>query len=402
MACNPPYARGLTGQWDKCRFPGVLRQDCYEYINFDYDCSILECPNRTIVIQICNSNSIPDDDFKVYLNGTYLGDITSLGTNSCTGAFFIADSSATLDPKDSDLLCDSGGKCSVSSSAIIRFSKNLLIRGKNIVAMENIKDNGRGNGGTWQVRNYLNTNGKLTCPCNVANFSFSGGEGANFPDPFDPKGASAPNFQFNECCPPGTTLCPTPAPTATPGGSKSSDEKTGLFIEHSEYPVFQSFGLDDYSPNFTPIQSDPEPVFSIQESFISCNITARLRTTGCCIELEESTGRMYAVGAGTVSASVISGLSSKCCPSFKLKVNGKRSSNTVRDGEPIDIQVDSNCNCTKKNPWRTPGGFKPGPCNKGPAPTPGPFRILKNTETGVYQIQLNLNTSSGQNDCGCG
>ena len=38
MACNPPYARGITGQWDKCRFPGVLRQDCYDYINFDYNC----------------------------------------------------------------------------------------------------------------------------------------------------------------------------------------------------------------------------------------------------------------------------------------------------------------------------------------------------------------------------
>jgi hypothetical protein len=111
---------------------------------------------------------------------------------------------------------------------------------------------------------------------------------------------------------------------------------------------------------------------------------------------------MYAVGSGTVSARVTSGLNSKCCPDFKLNVNGKRWSANVQDGAPITIEVDSKCKCAKKKPWRTPGGFKPSPCHKGPAPTPGPLRILKNTETGVYQIQLNLNTNSSQNDCGCG
>jgi hypothetical protein len=109
---------------------------------------------------------------------------------------------------------------------------------------------------------------------------------------------------------------------------------------------------------------------------------------------------MYAVGAGTVTARIISGYNSKCCPDFALAINGKKNSKVVQDGEYLTITTSTKCKCNKKSPWRTPGGFKPGPCHKGPAPTPGPLRILKNIETGVYQIQLNTNSS--QNDCGCG
>jgi hypothetical protein len=109
---------------------------------------------------------------------------------------------------------------------------------------------------------------------------------------------------------------------------------------------------------------------------------------------------MYAVGAGTVSARIISGFCSSCID-FSVYINDQKNSAVVRDGSTITVSGRSTkCKCNKKTPWRTPGGFKPGPCNKGPAPTPGPLRILKNIETGVYQIELNTNSS--QNDCGCG
>jgi hypothetical protein len=288
-----------------------------------------------------------------------------------TGYFLISDSSAVLDKSESSI-----PQCSITTS---RFSADSIKGGTNILNIKIVKVNDRGNAGAFNIRSYLKRNGKLVCGCNVGSVSY-GVEGDY-------------TFTYDSCCgsnevPP----CPTPAPTSPPSGS--SDEKTGLFIERSEYPMFQSFGLDDYLPNFTSIQSDP--VFSNQ-STDNCNITIQLRTTGCCLELEESTGRVYAVGSGTVSARIISGYCSRCSD-FAAYINDKKNSATVQDGSIVNVSGRSTkCKCNRKTPWKTPGGFRPGPCNQGGAPTPGPYRILKNIETGIYQIQLN----SSQNDCGC-
>jgi hypothetical protein len=534
MACNPPYKRGLIGQWDKCRFPGVLRQDCYEYINFDYDCSGNPCPDRVVVIEVCDANAAHDDNIKITLNGTVIADVLDFSADERNGYFLIAHPSATLDVENSSLTGENLGahpeKClyvsgsstcwchakgdSSSPPNIIRFDPKLILRGANTIGTSLVKAGNNGNYGHFNVRTYLNRDGKLVCGCDATVITYG-----NPPQTLD--------FPFDNCCGAGEApSCPTPTatplPTATPApdsgsgcnccvyaasgscihatsesdcyarggsfyqpfgngtcpsikpvgkccgpetitcigrtgpkcrlGSKAecdavggifsgygtdcpgSDEKCGypcrtsFFIDssytnsdpdYSSYdeidfmqrypPELYGFGFNDcsyeYPSLYQPqalIQPEPEPVFSTQATS-SCNITAQLRTTGCCLELEESTGRMYAVGAGTVSVRVTSAINSKCsCLDFKLNINGKRWNNTVRDGEPINIEVDSSCKCAKRKPWRTPGGFKPSPCNKGPAPTPGPLRILKNTETGVYQIQLNLNTSSSQNDCGCG
>ena len=388
MACNPPYARGLTGQWDKCRFPGVLRQDCYDYINFDYDCSGKPyCPDRVVVIEVCDTNAARDDNIKVTLNGTVIADVLDFSKDERNGYFLISDPDATLEASESSISQCHGTSPGLPIS-VKRFGSGAIKGGTNTINVKIVQQNFNGNAGAFNVRSYVKRDGKLVCGCTIGTVPY-GAEGDY-------------TFTYDNCCgssdaPP----CSTPSPTTIPGGGGggSSDEKTGLFIERSEYPVFQSFGLDDYLPNFAPFQAEPEHIFSTQATG-SCNITAQLRTTGCCLELEESTGRMYAVGAGTVSARIISGFCSSCID-FSVYINDKKNSAVVRDGSTITVSGRSTkCKCNKKTPWRTPGGFKPSPCNKGPAPTPGPLRILKNIETGVYQIELNTNSS--QNDCGCG
>ena len=521
MACNPPYKRGLTGQWDKCRFPGVLRQDCYDYINLNYDCSGKPyCPDRVVVIEVCDTNAARDDNIKVTLNGVVIAEVLDFSKDERNGYFLISDPSATLDASESSISNCHGTSPGLPIS-VKRFSSDSIKGGSNIINIKIVQQNFNGNAGAFNIRSYLKSNGKLICGCTIGTVPY-GAEGdytftydnccgsnevpscptptpaATVPPPtatpvsscnccvyngiIDSNGyegvscveatsesdCSSKNFAslvyiggfYNKtgaalwscptsvpvgrCCGPETiTVCGQTGPKCrqinksacdTVGGifsgygtyCPSGDEKCGgypcrtsSFINDSQeyfnydeidfmqrYPSeLYGFGFNDYS-----YPSSPQPEVSIQSAETTftiqatggCNITAQLRTTGCCLELEESTGRMYAVGAGTVSYRIISGLNTKCCGDFSLNINGKGKSVSVQDGAYITVEVNSKCKCTKKSPWRTPGGFKPSPCNKGPAPTPGPYRILKNTETGVYQIELNLNTDSGQNDCGCG
>jgi len=503
MACNPPYKRGLTGKMPGgcCEFPGVLRQDCYDYINFDYYCSkVLYCLEFSGIKLVFWADHGCDCAKYSFYFGSIGGDgkwdqskeifLSEINLNSTDGPNpggpVPPEYSCYNDPKktpDGTVCCVSGGNVSLQTATV---SPDLI---KNIEQSESGSD-------------CINVFVKLKC------------ESVNDPGhtecttvsrPPDGCHGSATNYiAFSEdgCCLSTGTLdsgadsdwgqgvaqikiccnnCPTPTPTPTPsvgcnccvyssggglqqsvsciestdesdcysqGGSVytagviscptnpsdacircdvicmqnygklcSQDEKgcvcqgvlTGNFVDpYLNEPMFYSFGAEEYlsppQPEYASViqeesKIEVEPVFSTQATS-NCNITAQLRTTGCCLEFEESTGRMYAVGAGTVTARIISGYSSKCCPDFALVINGKKNSKVVIDGEYLTITTSTKCKCNKKSPWRTPGGFKPGPCHKGPPPTPGPFRILKNIETGVYQIQLNTNSS--QNDCGCG
>ena len=454
MACNPPYARGITGQWDKCRFPGVLRQDCYDYINLNYDCSGKpDCPDRVVVIEVCDTNAARDDNIRVTLNGTVIADVLDFSKDERNGYFLISDPDATLEASESSISNCHGTSPGLPIS-VKRFSPDSIKGGTNTINVKIVQQNFNGNAGAFNVRSYVKRDGKLICGCFIQSNIAYGAEGDY-------------TFTYDNCC--GSTEVVPSCPCPSTSGSFSSgfgscqridnvskvtnNFKTKALLEAAgdandeiiingqiyqagvfpfNWSSFDTGGCSvdgdngahawSYSKILQPNESvtfggkdnglgggvngswtlEVESCSDSGSSSNKCYITAQLRTTGCCLELEESTGRMYAVGAGTVRANVTSGLSSKCCPSFKLKVNGKISSNTVRDGEPIEIQVESNCKCAKRKPWRTPGGFRPSPCNKGPAPTPGPLRILKNIETGVYQIELNLNTNSSQNDCGCG
>ena len=63
-----------------------------------------DCPDRRVVIQVCNSNSQIDDNFDVYLNGSYIGYL-DLDSNSQVGSIFIGDADTNITVTQPDFTC---------------------------------------------------------------------------------------------------------------------------------------------------------------------------------------------------------------------------------------------------------------------------------------------------------
>lgn len=479
MACNPPYARGLTGKWDKCRFPGVLRQDCYQYINFDYNCSKLpECISVSgvdIVFYACHGCDLAEYDFyfgglgtegkwddnkqkslgNINLNsgvpGANKGAISPNKVTSIPDKYSCSNSKTTINgttcciPVCSNILSIQSMEIPSSMFDNIDFSSidqnciEVFVKLKCALPSD-LKCHS-------DVTKYIAYSKKDGCCVATGSLNSASDIGYGL-------GVEKIKICCNSCCGPSTNgsfnsglgSCEridnvskvtnnfkTKALLEVTGGANDEVIIDGNIYQAGEFPFnWSSFNTGcsvdgdngghawSYSKILQPNESvtfggkdngyggEVNGSWTLKTCTDSssgssgvCNITAQLKTTGCCLELEESTGRMYAVGSGTVSASIIRGFCSKCSD-FSIYINEQKNSAVVRDGSTIIVSGRSTkCKCSRKTPWRTPGGFKPGPCHKGPAPTPGPYRILKNTETGVYQIELNLNTL-GQKDCGCG
>lgn len=143
---------------------------------------IPNCPNRRVAFQICNSNSIKDDNFAIYLNGTHIGDV-DLNHDALVGSVFIAD----LDP--THVITSADFTCPISNMVIYRFNPNLL-QATNTILMQNIQANGAGNAGVFEVRNYLLTGTSLSSPCVIANRSYVPPNGGNATFTFD----------YTSCC----------------------------------------------------------------------------------------------------------------------------------------------------------------------------------------------------------
>jgi len=62
-----------------------------------------ECLDRRVVFQICNSNSVIDDNFDIYLNGVYIGAV-DLNFNAQVGSVFIADTNTAVALGSSDFV----------------------------------------------------------------------------------------------------------------------------------------------------------------------------------------------------------------------------------------------------------------------------------------------------------
>jgi hypothetical protein len=141
------------------------------------------CADRVVVLQICNENSITDDNFDIYLNGYYIGAV-DLSAMAQVGSVFIASENPSLVISSSDFACPLVGM------VIYRFDPALL-RTNNMIEMRNTQDNGFGNAGTIGIRNYLLTGTDLSAPCIIADVTFnsSGGESTSL------------NFTYTECCP---------------------------------------------------------------------------------------------------------------------------------------------------------------------------------------------------------
>ena len=157
------------------------------------------CPDRRVVIQVCNSNASRDDNFNVYLNGTYIG-FLNLNSNAQVGSIFIGDTDTNIVVTEPDFTCP------LSGMVTYRFAKDtLIVGGNNVLYMENAQQNNNANLGTVEIRNYLLVGNDLEQPCGIANLTFQGPTGSNFTF----------NFNYDECCQFGITPTPTNTPTNT-------------------------------------------------------------------------------------------------------------------------------------------------------------------------------------------
>ena len=117
--------------------------------------------------------SLKDDNFDIKLNGITIGSV-DLNSNAQVGSVFIASSTPKIITQP-DFACPLGN---------MEYTTLILIfyPTRNIIQMKNIKNNGNGNYGTLQIRNYENvtTGNALINPCFVTNFEFIGGSGSRF------------------------------------------------------------------------------------------------------------------------------------------------------------------------------------------------------------------------------
>lgn len=141
------------------------------------------CPDRAVVIQVCNFNSITDDNFDVYLNGTYIG-FLNLQASAQVGSVMIA----TTNPNLSVLVGDFA--CPLDLMETYRFNPSLLLFGPNTLEMRNVQINGSGNAGTVSIRNYEVVDNDLINPCVIADLNYGGSNGASF----------TMVFNYTACC----------------------------------------------------------------------------------------------------------------------------------------------------------------------------------------------------------
>ena len=140
------------------------------------------CPNRRVVIQICNSNGVIDDNFDIYLNDNYIGAV-DLNSPDPIGSLFIADLNPAVTVTSSDFACPLVGM-------VVYHFDPAFVLGYNTLEMRNTQNNGSGNGGQIGIRNYLLTGTSLATPCVITNLNYNGGSGVNF----------LFNFNYTACC----------------------------------------------------------------------------------------------------------------------------------------------------------------------------------------------------------
>lgn len=177
---SPDYACNLCG--DLPHYPINL---CYDVSDSQLACdcdSIPECPDRRVVFQICNSNSAMDDNFDIYLNGTYIGAV-DLSTNAQVGSVFIADTNTAVELGSSDFACP------LSNMITYHFNPSILST-SNVLEMRNTQNNGNGNFGSIGIRNYSLSGTVLSSPCVITDLEYSGPSGDSFTF----------NFNYTQCC----------------------------------------------------------------------------------------------------------------------------------------------------------------------------------------------------------
>jgi hypothetical protein len=141
------------------------------------------CNDRRVVFQICNSNSVIDDNFDIYLNNIYIGAV-DLNANAQVGSVFIADLNPAITIGSADF------ECPLTLMVTYRFDPSILLS-VNTLEMRNTQNNGLDNAGSIGVRNYLLTGTTLATPCVITDLTFEGLSGTSFTF----------NFSYTQCCP---------------------------------------------------------------------------------------------------------------------------------------------------------------------------------------------------------
>ena len=138
---------------DSCECKEVLIKGCMDRKYKEYDpqshiddgsCKtkkegeeLIDCPERELVFQVCNENSAKDDNFDVFLNGTYIGKL-DLNHDSQVGSVFIATT------KDYHI-AEPDFACSMKDMSIYKFDPSIIKYGKNKLVLKNTERNNNGN-----------------------------------------------------------------------------------------------------------------------------------------------------------------------------------------------------------------------------------------------------------------
>jgi hypothetical protein len=124
-----------------------------------------------LTMQVCNSNSAKDDNFKVFLNGYEIGDL-DLSQNLQVGGLFVASTNVNLttDDENSDFVCP------MELMQLQHFNPNILTKGRNKIEMVNTQNNNNGNYGTFEI-SYYEEDGVgsdlLINPVSIASLTFN-------------------------------------------------------------------------------------------------------------------------------------------------------------------------------------------------------------------------------------
>ena len=124
----------------------------------------------------------------MFLNGTYIGAL-DLNQNAQIGSVFIGSTDTNVQISVPDFTCP------LSGMVTYHFDPSILVGGTNTIFMQNTQNNGNGNLGTFEVRNYETDPNDLTSlvlPCDVADVGWG---------PFPSGQDETITFDYTECCP---------------------------------------------------------------------------------------------------------------------------------------------------------------------------------------------------------
>jgi hypothetical protein len=143
----------------------------------------VDCPDRELVFQVCNSNKAIDDNFKVLLNGIEIG-LLDLNSDDLVGSVFIASRDQSIKIAEADF------SCPLDKMKVYYFDPSIVKYGANIIEMKNIQNNGNDNEGTIGIRNYLLKKSNLISPCFVEDIQYNMNSGKDF----------TLSFNYTKCC----------------------------------------------------------------------------------------------------------------------------------------------------------------------------------------------------------